>query len=345
MSRDTIAKEVGYSCSYVPLEILDSFGIKTTYVIRDPSSPNKSQGYVNQNMCGFCRDICSRPRGQVYDMVFTNCCDAMTKLYESFRIHPDFKNDFSFLLHVPRSYEAMDVAYWPNVLSHFIQTLETATGESFSENRLRESIIRFNRLRSSLRQVERMLLEDTIWGSEYVKLLFALYDAGVDKSIMLTEEFITARREDEEKDADFSILVTGSNMPVSLQLAKHVEECDGNVRFFDACNLARFYNMEVSESAPPLEALSEAYLTRLPCARMKNSTPRMANLIQLIKQYGMDLAVYHTVKFCAPHVYDFIEFKELCNENSIPLVRIETDHEYELPGQMATRLEAALEML
>ena len=27
------------------------------------------------------------------------------------------------------------------------------------------------------------------------------------------------------------------------------------------------------------------------------------------------------------------------------LVRIETDHEYALPGQMATRIEAALEML
>jgi len=71
----------------------------------------------------------------------------------------------------------------------------------------------------------------------------------------------------------------------------------------------------------------------------------MANLIQLMKEYEMDLAVYHTVKFCAPHVYDFIEFKELCDENDIPLVRIETDHEYKLPGQMATRLDAAIEML
>ena len=69
------------------------------------------------------------------------------------------------------------------------------------------------------------------------------------------------------------------------------------------------------------------------------------NLIRIIKEYDLNLAVYHTVKFCASHIYDYICFKELCEKNNIPLVRVETNHEYELPGQMATRLEAALEML
>ena len=345
MAKEAIGKEAGYSCSYVPLEILDSFGIKTTYVMGDPACADTSQSYLSQNICGFAKDICSRPRGQVYDMILTDCCDAMVKIHEAYKLHQDFENDFSYLLTVPRSYDPLDIDYFPKVLDHFIRTLETATGKTFSEARLGESIKKFNRLRKLLIRVEKMLLENAIWGSEYVKLMFGLYDAGVDKSIDLIGEFIEAHKNDEKKDVDYSLLFTGSNMPAAHSLADHIEEYDGNVRYFDTCNLARYACADVSEELPPLTAIAEAYLTKAPCPRMKNSMPRMERLIRLIKAYDLDVVVYHTVKFCASHIYDYIYFKELCEKNHIPLVRIETNHEYELPGQVATRLEAALEML
>lgn len=345
MTKEKIDVEVGYSCSYVPLEILDSFGLKVNYVMKDANCSDTSQGYISQNICGFAKDICSRPRDQVYDMIFTDCCDAMVKVHEAFKLHPDFENDYSFLLTVPRSYDKIDIEYWPTVLNHFIQALETATGKPFSETKLSESIKKYNLLRKVLRKAEHMLLENTVWGSEYVRLLFSLYDAGVDKSILLAEAFIEDHKDNEEKDIDYSVLVTGSNMPAALSLAEHIEEYDGNTRFFDTCNLSRFYNIQVSEDMQPLEALSVAYLTKSPCPRMKNSKPRMTDLVRLISEYEIDLAVYHTVKFCTTHIYDYMAFREICRQEDIPLIRVETNHEFELPGQMATRLEASLEML
>ena len=89
MGKDAIDKEVGYSCSYVPLEILDFFGINATYIIKDACSADTSQGYLSQNICGLAKDICSRPRTQVYDLILTDCCDAMVNLHESFHLHHD----------------------------------------------------------------------------------------------------------------------------------------------------------------------------------------------------------------------------------------------------------------
>jgi benzoyl-CoA reductase/2-hydroxyglutaryl-CoA dehydratase subunit BcrC/BadD/HgdB len=345
MAKEKIDKKVGYSCSYVPLEILDSFGIKADYVIGDDSSADISQGYLNANICGFCKDICSRPRDQVYDMIFTDCCDAMVKVHEAFKLHPAFKDDFSFLLTVPRSFDEIDIEFYPNVLKHFISTLETATGKKFSEDRLAGSIGKYNQLRRRLKQVEKMLLENRIWGSEYVKLIFSLYNTGVDKSIELAGQFIQTHQDDKEKDVEWGVMLTGSNMPAALSLAEHLEKYDANARYFDTCNLARFYNMEVSESLPPLEAISRAYLTKAPCPRMKDSHVRMQKLIKIFKEYELDVAVYHTVKFCATHIFDYMAFKKLCAKEDVPLIRIETDHDFDLPGQMQTRLEASLEML
>ena len=78
---------------------------------------------------------------------------------------------------------------------------------------------------------------------------------------------------------------------------------------------------------------------------MKDSIVRMHELIKIIKEYELDMAVYHTVKFCATHIYDYMLFKDICKKENVTLIRIETDHDFELPGQMQTRLEASLEML
>ena len=59
------------------------------------------------------------------------------------------------------------------------------------------------------------------------------------------EAVIKAHQNDDEKEVDWGVLITGSNIPAALSLAKHLEENDTNARFFDNCNLARFYNMSV----------------------------------------------------------------------------------------------------
>ena len=46
----------------MPLEILDSFGIRSKYVIRDGTSADLSQGCLSPNIRGFAKDIVSRPR-------------------------------------------------------------------------------------------------------------------------------------------------------------------------------------------------------------------------------------------------------------------------------------------
>ena len=107
------------------------------------------------------------------------------------------------------------------------------------------------------------------------------------------------------------------------------------IRFYDLENVTTVLRGKLSGISE--EELRESFI---PAGALPE-----ADLVRLIEDHDLDVAVYHTVKFCASHIYDYICFKELCEKNDIPLIRIETNHEYELPGQMATRLEAALEML
>jgi benzoyl-CoA reductase/2-hydroxyglutaryl-CoA dehydratase subunit BcrC/BadD/HgdB len=345
MAKKTLLKEVAYSCSYVPIEILDSFGLKPVYNLGDNRNVDISQQYLHQNMCGFVRDIVNRNPDNAYDAILTNCCDSFIHLNTVYNLHPDYQNTFNYMISLPRSFEDIDIEFWPNVLKHFIGKLEDATGKKFNEANLVKSIEKCNRWREGLRRAENLLLENKIWGSEYVRLITDTYNLGVDESLDLVTSFLEEHQNGEEKDAEWGILLTGANFPAALSFAEHSELYDANVRYFDTCNLARYYNVSISETLSPLEALSKGYLSKSPCSRLKASKFRYMELLGKIDEYGLDAVVYHTLKFCDQNIMDAVMFKEMCEGKDIPFIRIETDHESEVSGQIKTRVEALLEML
>ncbi|WP_297154312.1 acyl-CoA dehydratase activase [uncultured Ellagibacter sp.] len=81
-------------------------------------------------------------------------------------------------------------------------------------------------------------------------------------------------------------------------------------------------------------------LTQLPCARMRDISPRKAFLDYALPQ--VDGLIYHTVQFCDLYSY---EYSELKRTSSTPMLALETDCTAQSRGQMLTRLEAFLESI
>lgn len=345
MSKDRLEKAIGYCCFYTPVEILHSFGLEPRYCIGGPSAPDISQAYLNPNICGFVRAVASRPRSDVHDMVFTDSCDAMMKLYEAWNLHSDFENDFSYLLPVPRLVDERAIEFWQNALQHLIATLEEVTGRKFSEANLVRSIKNYNLLRHGLRQAEELLLVNKLWGSAYAELLTNVQRQDLAGAIKTTTSFLEARSDAEEKQTEYRLLISGSNFPAVLPLASLLEENECNAVFFDTCNMSRSYNMVVDESLPPLEAIARGYLQKTPCPRMKHSADRFDHLINIVRNNNIDGVIYHILKFCDPHIFDHLVLKKHLDQEGIPLLRVETEHEFSLPGQIRTRVEAFVEML
>ncbi len=345
MSKNKIQKECGYYCTYVPLEILDSFGLEPRYAIGSPTATDISQAYLNPNICGFARALCSRPRSDSYDMIFTDCCDAMFKLYEAWHLHSDFADDYAYMLSFPRVVNDRSIDFWQNVLQHFITSLEEATGRKFSETSLKQSIKRYNRLRRALRQAEGLLLANKISGSAYLDLMIEVQEQNLDTAIDAAESFLETHADAEEQDANFLLLVSGSHFPAIKAVAEVLEDNDCNAVYFDTCNTSRSYNMIVDEGLPPLEAIARGYLQKVPCPRMKHSSERLSHVIDIVKTNNIDGVIYHTLKFCDPHIFDYSILKKHLGEEEIPFIRLETNHEFNLPGQMQTRIEAFAEML
>ena len=120
---------------------------------------------------------------------------------------------------------------------------------------------------------------------------------------------------------------------------KRILEAHGvNIAFDITCTNAirRF----VPRKTDTLAQYAHDVLTQLPCARMRNISPRKAFFDQVLPQ--VDGLVYHAVQFCDMYSY---EYSDLKRTSPAPILALETDCTAQSRGQMLTRLEAFLESI
>ena len=120
---------------------------------------------------------------------------------------------------------------------------------------------------------------------------------------------------------------------------KRILEAHGvNIAFDITCtNAVRRF---VPRKTDTLAWYAHDVLTQLPCARMRNISPRKAFFDQVLPQ--VDGLVYHAVQFCDMYSY---EYSDLKRTSPAPILALETDCTAQSRGQMLTRLEAFLESI
>lgn len=334
------ARKIGYTCSYAPLEILDAFGLIPIRAFGSPSAPNVCDAYIHNNFCGYVKNVINSCQGQ--DMLFVDTCCQMKRVHDAWT---GFSEGLSYLLNLPRIDTADSRLFWVESLKDMIGYLEKALGVKFDPRRLSRAIQRRNILRAALRELEGLLLQNQIPSHQYLDLIHQVQGEEVEEAIEHVRSFLKGQAERPEvPDHPVSLLVTGSII-AALPLARTVEEMGGNVVYFDTCCTSRWYHQEVSEEAEPFDALAAGYLGQTPCPRMHQSFERFGLLRQIIRDRQVQGVIHHTLKFCDVFIYEAHPFKLCLDEEGIPLLRIESDYDFGVSGQISTRIQAFMEMI
>ena len=160
-------------------------------------------------------------------------------------------------------------------------------------------------------------------------------------------------RESVEANADRSafagakrILVTGCPIGGVLQkTVKAIEENGGVVVCFENCSgIKAAFQMVDTEAEDIVKAIAQRYL-QIGCSVMTPNTERMKLLPKLVEEYKVDGIVEVDLQACTPYCVESFQIKQLCEQINIPYLAVETDYSTGDSGQLATRLEAFLEML
>ena len=271
-------------------------------------------------------------------------CDAIHRLPYVWEKY--VKVPFFFQLDLPRTFEGGAPNYFKNEVFRFKEALEQFLGSEIPEEKLVDSIRIYNETRSILKRIYELRKKDNppISGSDAVKIVKAamtleretlnelldkLYDELLGGSIGLKE--------------GPRILVTGSIMADGdNKVMELIEHLGGLIVADDLCTGSRYFWDLVDETKDPIDAISERYLHKVPCSRMKSVKRRLDYVLDLIDEFRVDGVVYHTLKFCETFQYDYPIFKKELEKKGIPLLHIKTEYTESDVGQLGTRIEAFL---
>jgi len=348
-------KVAGVFCTFTPTEILDAAGFVSVSLcgMSDETIP-AAESHLPKNMCplikssyGFAlTDKC--PYTYFSDLIVgETTCDGKKKMYEMLN---DIKP--TYILHLPQGYDSDPVTVWTAELRRFIKYLEDHFDVTITDEMLREAA----RKRNIQRQTHLKLMElqkqcpPPLSGMQ-------MYSTMEGTGFMFTHEErvakLNALRESVENNADKNqfagakrIMVTGCPIGGVLgKTVKAIESSGGVVVCFENCSgIKAAYQMVDTEAEDIVKAIAERYL-QIGCSVMTPNRERMKMIPKFIEEYKVDGIVEVDLQACTPYCTETFKVKQLADSIGIPYLAVETDYSQSDSGQLATRMEAFLEML
>lgn len=355
-------KVVGYTCIYVPEEVIYAAGMLPVRILGGLDSSPKAESLLQVNICSFVRSCLGEALegrlGELDGLVAARTCSQIVKLYDLWELY--LKPPFLFLLDQPHKISPLAPPYYEKELRRLIQELEGYGGVRITDEALREAIVLCNEGRSLLRKIYELRRgpNPRLLGSEALQAVRAAMVLPKAEANQLLRELLEGlpQREISLPEGLPRLLVSGS-MVDNPAFIRAVEEAGAVVVCDDLCLGTRYFwedvplrgatdgTQAVPMQADPIAALAHHYVERIPCAHVYPRQKRFEHLRQLGRSFEVDGAILFTVKFCDTFVFDGPGCTEMLRGEGIPTLELDIEHSTVSVGQIRTRVQAFLEML
>ena len=296
-----------YFCRYAPAEILEAMGAETEYLYEEGGDVSEAEALLHPQTCSFAKAALGSILARDPEgVLFTSCCDSTRRLYDVVkRLYPD---RFVYMMQLPVRMDEDGVQLYRQAVCDLIKAYGEYSGREFDVLKLEE-----------IMQAEQMSCHD---------------------------ENENDFNDDKDGDRMVRIGLTGAKIPPSLEDA--VRAAGAKIVFNASCSgqKNRFYLPPLANDEESiLAAFIRGVFSKYPCMRMISGSERADGLKKMAAEAGTDGIIYHTIKFCDNYAYEYAGLLSSKKEDDLLVLKVETDYTASAAGQLATRLEAFVEMI
>jgi benzoyl-CoA reductase/2-hydroxyglutaryl-CoA dehydratase subunit BcrC/BadD/HgdB len=356
--RNEGRKIVGTFCLFVPDEIIYAAGADRVILCGGRNATvSLAEEYLPRNICPLvkssfgsvlstqCRGSDACPHFNLIDMVIAEAtCDAKKKMYE-------LLNEYipAYVIDLPQKPDSpAGVAYYTVQLEQFKDVMGGLTGTIVTDDRLRREIKSANETRSLLHRLYELRRRDPppIRGLNVLMVLQKQFFLSPEEfRSMLRQLCDEAERTPNDGAHKPRIMISGCPMAGgNIKVPKIIEDRGGVIVVEESCTGTRaFWNL-VDEHKDPLTAIAERYL-QIPCSCMTPNERRTEHIRELVDRFNVDGVVYYTLQSCHGYNIERFRVQQALKERRTPLLAIETDYSDSDVEQIATRVDAFMEMI
>jgi benzoyl-CoA reductase/2-hydroxyglutaryl-CoA dehydratase subunit BcrC/BadD/HgdB len=256
--------------------------------------------------------------------------------------------------YVPYTKNESSLKYFKLELLDLKNKLEDIIGTELSDEKLLESINKYNQFKKILLEVNEL----EIIGSEKLKIIHKAMLYGPDFLPELEKIIQNAKNNPPPiSDTSKDVIITGCSIFINDNMVDLIEEGGGNIVFFDTWIGNHYYSQIIDDNSlnseeEPLDLLvlkfkNNVYGDHSVPNFLDYKVSQIENYYQnYTKRKGRKLGVInHIIKFC-DHISLMSSFlKDRLQEKGIQVLNLERDYSRANRGQLSTRIEAFLEMM
>ncbi len=337
---------------HYPKEILTALDLLSVEMWGPPGSPaavgtRRLQSYI----CSIARNAMSFIEAGKADVVdgflVPHTCDSLQGLSSLLADWGGGDKPIFFFQHPRGPLRVEARGYLGDELEAFVASLEKAFGRTLQPERLRwalEQHERADRLRRELLARRRHFPGTDL---ELYRLLRRGEYLWVDDHLAELETAVD-RLSEKPTQAGIPVLVSGY-VPEPMGILQALNDAGAFVAADDYAAVGRRIANGGGGAAvggDPLQGVVLRYLSYPPCpTRSTDSSARVSYLLRLAKEAGVRGVVIHGIKFCEPELFDVPMIREAFEQEGVPVLLLESELETTVPAQIATRIEAFVEVV
>ena len=359
--KDKGEKVIGFfPGDYVPDELIFAAGAVPICLVHggNPSVVDASTSVTSRFLCPFARAqmgeevLKEQPFYSLIDMLISPItCQHLRRAGDVWEYYSGIE---VFRLGVPYKYDSeRGLAYYLNMLRLLRSRLEQVTGNTITDEKLRDAIAVYNRMRGLLKDIgeTRKAAKPPISTLDFIKLNHASFY--LDPTLMnnILANVVKTLKSSEARDANGDrprLLLTGPSVAYGdYKILELVEDCGGDIVVEELLEGVRYYRENVAIEEDPLRALAIKYLrNRVPPAFMRLATRKRFDFItKLASEFRVNGIIWYQLLYCDTYDIESYFFEKNLEGTGLPMLKLESDYTIQDRGPLKTRIEALLESI
>lgn len=288
---------------------------------------------------------------QLDGIITPTICDTLRPMSQNFRVAMEGKLPCIFLAHPQNRKPAFGLQFTVDQYMHVKSELEKISGNTITDEALRDAIKVMNRSRKARREFVKL-------AGQHPEAISAVERSAVLRSAWFMEPAVHAQKLEELNEEL-------SKLPASNWKGRKVVTsgiiCDNPklLQIFDDNNIAiaaddvaqetRAFRVDASEEGDPMMALAQQFSDQdydvLLYDEHSNKNRRADYVVQMVKESGAQGLVLFMQQFCDPEEMEYPYLKKALDDAGIPHIKLGVDQQMRDFGQASTAIQAFADVL
>lgn len=288
---------------------------------------------------------------QLDGIITPTICDTLRPMSQNFRVAMEGKLPCIFLAHPQHRKPAFGLQFTVDQYMHVKSELEKISGNTITDEALRDAIKVMNRSRKARREFVKL-------AGQHPEAISVVERSAVLRSAWFMEPAVHAQKLEELNEEL-------SKLPASNWKGRKVVTsgiiCDNPklLQIFDDNNIAiaaddvaqetRAFRVDASEEGDPMMALAQQFADQdydvLLYDEYSNKNRRADYVVQMVKESGAQGLVLFMQQFCDPEEMEYPYLKKALDDAGIPHIKLGVDQQMRDFGQASTAIQAFADVL